>query len=237
MLKKPISNGIRKVNRIYLLAGTLAVLFAAVAYLSFLQSGLWAEKSLSLKTQQNLREPSSPQEMVNLQSFIPDILIDLRYASDQNVFGEKVYQNGVAFLRLGTAQKLKAVQEEFRQQGYTLKIWDAYRSPQTQFKLWEIMPDARFVVNPNNGCSYHSKGAAVDLTLVDRNGNELPMPSDFDNFTALANRDFSDVDKEQADNARLLERVMVKHGFLSIYYEWWHFVDADRDQYGVVDNL
>ena len=221
-------------KKIYLLAGTLAVLFA-LAYFSILQGGSWADKPPDLQIQQSLQEPSSPQDLVNLQSFIPDILIDLRYASDQNVFGEKVYKNGVALLRLGTAQKLKAAQEEFRQQGYTLKIWDAYRSPQAQFKLWEIMPDARFVVNPNNGYSYHSKGVAVDLTLVDKNGNELPMPSEFDNFTDRANRDFSDVEKERADNARFLERVMVKHGFLSIYYEWWHFVDSDKDKYPVYE--
>ncbi len=240
MNKKPVSDVLNRRNKIYLLTGIL-VLFFAVACLNFVKSRLWTEKPLGLETQktqqQNLQEPSSPQEMVNLQLFIPGIYIDLRYAGNQNVFGEKIYKNGEAFLRLGTAKKLKAAQEEFRQKGYSLKIWDAYRSPEAQFKLWKIMPDARFVVNPNTGYSYHSKGVAVDLTLVDKNGNELPMPSGFDNFTGLANRDYSDVEKVRADNARLLESVMVKHGFISIYYEWWHFVDADRDQYEVVKNL
>ncbi|MEA1961823.1 MAG: M15 family metallopeptidase [Bacillota bacterium] len=212
--------------------GVIAILLVALMAVSQVDE---SPKPMGLPAQQGNIEVS-PYQMVNLQEFIPGIVVDLRYAGDKNVYGEKIYEDDTARLRLGTVQKLKAAQKEFREMGYRLKIWDAYRAPDAQFKLWEIMPDTRYVVNPNTGFSYHSRGVAVDVTLVDQAGNEVPMPSGFDDFTDLANRDFSDIDEIGAANARLLEKVMVKHGFLSIYYEWWHFADSERDQYDVVEH-
>jgi D-alanyl-D-alanine dipeptidase len=177
----------------------------------------------------------SKEDMVILQDYIPQIEIDLIYATDQNIYGRKIYDNNVAWLRRGTADKLKAAQAECSQRGYTIKVWDAYRTPQAQFKLWEAMPDARYVVDPNQGFSYHSRGVALDLTLVDQDGQELLMPSVFDDLSQRANRDYRGIDPLAIANAKLLEKIMLKHGFLSIYYEWWHFADAERDQYGVVD--
>ncbi len=174
------------------------------------------------------------EDMIILDIFIPQLEIDLIYAGDDNVYGEKIYDLNLALLRRGTARKLQKAQEEFALEGYTLKIWDAYRPPEAQYKLWEIMPDARYVVNPYKGYSFHSRGIAVDVTLVDKNGKELPMPSSFDDFTAYADRDYSDVGETEAANARLLEKVMCKHGFRSIYYEWWHFVDPDGENYPAV---
>lgn len=186
-----------------------------------------------LTTTQN-KTPLSKMDMVNLKEFVPGIIVDLRYATDNNVYGQKIYTINKAYLRRGTAVKLRLVQQQVQEKGYSLKIWDAYRPPEAQFKLWEVMPDARYVINPYKSYSYHSRGVAVDLTLVDHNGNELPMPTGFDDFTARADRDFSDVQPLQAQNARMLKEVMEKAGLRSIHYEWWHFVDEDRDQYPVL---
>lgn len=183
----------------------------------------------------NTSQKVSRQDMVDLDKFIPGIKIELRYASDKNFTKSIIYDNNIAYLRRGTAEKLKAAQEEFATHGYTIKIWDAYRPPRAQFRLWEKCPDARFVINPHKGYSYHSRGIAVDITLVDENGQELLMPTGFDDFTARADRDYNDIDPKTADNARLLEEVMIKNGFESIYYEWWHFIDRDRDKYQVID--
>lgn len=192
---------------------------------------------LSIKSLINLTVNGkvSVTDMVVLDEFIPDLQVELIYAGDNNVYGQRIYDINKAYLRRGTAEKLKAAQEEFYRYGYIIKVWDAYRPPAAQFKLWEIMPDARFVVNPYKGFSYHSRGVAIDLTLVDKQGRELPMPSGFDNFTALADRDYSDIDEIRTSNAKLLEKVMLKHGFRSIQYEWWHFTDVERDNYDVVD--
>ncbi|MGI6420937.1 MAG: D-alanyl-D-alanine dipeptidase [Syntrophomonadaceae bacterium] len=182
-----------------------------------------------------VNSPDLSTEMVDLEEYIPGIIVDLKYATNDNVFGQPVYSIDKAYLRQESAEKLKKVQEELRVQGLGLKVWDAYRPPSAQFRLWEIMPDRRFVVNPYEGFSYHSRGVAVDLTLVDEKGQELLMPSGFDDFSSRADRDYSDVNKQQQANALLLEEIMLKHGFISIYYEWWHFADEKRDSFPVVE--
>ncbi len=177
----------------------------------------------------------SSTDVVDIQKYIPGIEVDLKYSTADNVYGSAIYEIKRAYLRRGTADKLKAVQEELNGRGLSLKVWDAYRPPAAQFKLWEIMPDRRFVVNPYEGFSYHSRGVAVDVTLTDKQGRELPMPSGFDEFSARADRDYSDVSFVQMDNAKLLEEIMLHNGFSSIYYEWWHFTDTKRDQYKVLE--
>lgn len=177
---------------------------------------------------------SKPQEIVNLQEFITGIVVELVYATDDNVYGKRIYDIDQAYLRKGTAEKLSKVQTEAAQKGLSLKIWDAYRPPEAQYKLWEVMPDSRYVINPHHEYSYHSRGVAVDLTLVDEKGRELAMLSKFDEFSALADRDYSDVSAIQAANAQYLEEIMVRHGFISIFYEWWHFIDSERDKYPVI---
>lgn len=174
-------------------------------------------------------------EMVDLQTVIPDLEVELRYAGGDNICGEPIYPFRRAYLRSGTAHKLREAQEEFQRCGYRLKIWDAYRPPQAQFDLWQEYPDPRFIINPHAGYSYHSKGVAVDVTLVDARGREVRMPSEFDDFTDKANRDYEDVETDAAVHAELLQVIMQEHGFDSIYYEWWHFVDHDRAFYDVVD--
>ncbi|HHV15043.1 MAG TPA: M15 family metallopeptidase [Gelria sp.] len=178
---------------------------------------------------------TSPQDMVNLAEFIPEIKVELRYATPDNFTGAVIYDDDTAYLRRGTAEKLKAAQAEFAAHGYTIKVWDAYRPPAAQFKLWEKVPDARFVINPHKDYSHHSRGTAVDVTLIDENGQEVIMPTGFDDFTARADRDYSDLNPETAANARFLEEIMEKHGFNSIFYEWWHFIDSDKDKYPVYE--
>lgn len=173
-------------------------------------------------------------DMVVVDHFIPGIKIDMRYAGDNNVYGQKIYDDATAYLRKGTVDKLKAVQEELEAQGYALKIWDAYRPPRAQFKLWEMCPDGRYVANPYKGYSNHSRGCTVDVTLVDLNGHEVEMPSGFDDFSSRADRNYQEVSKNAAANAMLLEETMKKHGFTTIASEWWHFDDNDKNSYEVV---
>ena len=97
-------------------------------------------------------------------------------------------------------KKLMAVQEKLKIEGLYLKIWDAFRPPAAQFTLWEAYPDAAYVSDPNTGFSSHSKGNTVDVTLVNAEGIEMIMPTDFDDFTTLADRDYSDCSNEAAKN-------------------------------------
>ena len=232
------NNQRRRTWRLIIIAIVLIVLVTPFLYLQYKSllrpENILPEQPLQEETKETTPKVS-PQDMVNLAEFIPGIQINLRYATPNNFTGAIIYDDNTAYLRRGTAEKLKAAQAEFVTHGYTIKVWDAYRPPAAQFKLWEKVPDARFVINPHKGYSYNSRGVAVDVTLVDEKGREVIMPTGFDDFTARANRDYSDLDQETAANARFLEEIMVKHGFSSIYYEWWHFIDSDKDKYPVYE--
>lgn len=166
-------------------------------------------------------------DFVSVRDYIPDIVVELKYAAEDNFTGQVIYDFQEAYLRYGTVKKLMAVQEELREQKLSLKIWDGFRPPAAQFKLWEICPDPIYVANPNKGFSSHSRGNTVDVTLVDENGQEIEMPTGFDDFSQLADRDYSDCSFDVMLNALLLEQTMERHGFTGYNGEWWHFTDTD----------
>lgn len=174
-------------------------------------------------------KPTEPvdEEFVRVSDYIPDICVDLRYASENNFTGEIIYTFDEAYLRYGTVKKLKSAQDKLKEVGLGLKIWDAFRPIAAQFELWEICPDPVYVSDPNKKYSSHSRGNTVDLTLVDADGTELEMPTGFDDFTELADRDYSDVKSKSAKkNALLLEDTMTDCGFKPYAGEWWHFSDT-----------
>ena len=166
------------------------------------------------------------EDFIRVTQYIPDIVVDLKYATDQNSTGQIIYDFDELWLRYGTVKKLMAVQEELKQQGLYLKVWDGFRPPAAQWKLWDVCPDPNYVSNPNNGFSSHSRGNTVDITLVYADGTEVKMPTNFDDFSKLADRDYSDCEVEAAANALMLEQIMKKHGFKPYSGEWWHFSDT-----------
>lgn len=173
-------------------------------------------------------------DLVLLRDYLPSVFVDLKYATTENFTGTVIYDFADASLRYGTVKKLAAAQAALLQEGYCLKIWDAYRPVRAQFRLWEVCPNPVYVANPNTGYSSHSKGNTVDVTLVRADGTEVPMPSGFDDFSALADRDYSDVSQEAARNAALLEQVLEQSGFIGYSGEWWHYSDAT--DYPVLDS-
>ena len=107
-------------------------------------------------------------------------------------------------------------------------IWDAFRPVEAQYKLWEVYPDSRYVANPNKGFSSHSRGNTVDVSIVSLDGTEVIMPTNFDDFSSLADRDYDDCSSVAAENARRLEGIMEEVGFKPYFGEWWHFSDSDQ---------
>lgn len=176
---------------------------------------------------ETLPAPSDDAEFVRVADYIPGIRVELAYATENNFTGQVIYDFQDAYLRYGTVKKLAAVQEALEARGMGLKIWDAFRPPEAQFRLWEICPDPAFVADPNRGFSSHSRGSTVDVTLTDSQGGEIPMPTAFDDFTALADRDYSDCPDDARENALLLENLMTGAGFTPYRAEWWHFSDGD----------
>jgi D-alanyl-D-alanine dipeptidase len=171
--------------------------------------------------------------IVNIQSVNPHVVLDIRYATTNNFTGKKVYDSANCLLRASTARKLSDAQRELEQSGLGLKVYDCYRPLAVQRKFWSLVPDERYVANPAKG-SRHNRGAAVDLTLVDRNGQELPMPTAFDDFTDKAHRNYTQLPPEALKNRALLEQVMTRHGFVGLPTEWWHFDDADWPSYPII---
>lgn len=117
-------------------------------------------------------EPSD-RELVCVTDYIPDLYVELRYATPNNFTGQTIYDFTDAWLRYGTVKKLMTVQNALKGSGYCLKIWDAYRPSDAQFKLWAVVPDATWVANPYTGHSSHSNGGTIDLAMVCPDGSLL----------------------------------------------------------------
>lgn len=164
-------------------------------------------------------------DIVLVKDYIPDLDIDLRYATSNNFTKKSVYEFSDLYLRYGTVVKLMLVQQELRTYGLRLKVWDGFRPVSAQYDLWMVYPNPVYVANPENGYSDHSRGNTIDVTLVDALGYELEMPSPYDDFSSKADRDYSDCTENAAKNAALLQSVMEKYGFEPYENEWWHFVD------------
>jgi D-alanyl-D-alanine dipeptidase len=173
-------------------------------------------------------------ELVDLSTFDPTFVIDARYATTENITGRPMYPGKTLYLERGAAEHLKRVQTSLRKQGLRLKILDAYRPLSVQKKLWQVMPDPRYVADPAKG-SRHNRGSAVDVTLVDQSGRELQMPTAFDEFSEKAHRDFQDLPAEAIRNRTLLEKAMVAEGFEPLPTEWWHFDAPDWRRFPVMD--
>lgn len=166
-------------------------------------------------------------EFVNVLDYIPDLVVDLKYASTDNFTGQVIYKSDRVYLRYGTVLKLMKVQAQLRKQGMLLKLWDGFRSVNAHQRLWDAYPDANYVADPATGGSSHSRGNTVDVTIVDAYGNELTMPTGFDDFTVLADRDYSDCSATAAQNATMLQELMEANGFEGYEKEWWHFSDVN----------
>lgn len=183
------------------------------------------EEPVTTEKEQTVEEPADT-DFVKITDYIPDIVVDLKYATADNFTGTIIYDFKDAYLRYGTVKKLAVAQEKFKSMGYYIKIWDAYRPFAAQEKLWQVCPNPRYVANPANGMKAHNLGGTIDMTLVTFAGNEVEMPTAFDDFSLKADRDYSDVSETAAENARMMEGVMTECGFRGYAGEWWDYSDT-----------
>lgn len=183
---------------------------------------------------QHVKEDPS-KELVDLEQFIPGVKMDIRYATTNNFTGEKIYTLARAYARKPVAVALKKAQEEFRKDGYGIKIFDAYRPYAATVRFYEVYPDSTFVASPWRG-SRHNRGCAIDMTLVDlATGEDLRMPTEYDAFVREAFPTHPVADQEVRRNRALLIEVMEKHGFRVNASEWWHFDFRGYSAYEIMD--
>lgn len=164
------------------------------------------------------------KNLVDLSQFCSDIILEIRYATDDNFVKRPIYESKKCYLHKNVVQALLKVQNHLKRRGLGLKVWDAYRPLWNQQMLWDFVQDERYVSHPGKG-GRHTRGTAVDVTLVHFPGHqELVMPSGFDEFSEKAHRNFDRVSEEEKSNRKLLEDVMVSiGGFDPFPFEWWHF--------------
>ncbi|MGN6179691.1 MAG: M15 family metallopeptidase [Mucilaginibacter sp.] len=175
------------------------------------------------------------KKLVEIKKVIPQIQLDIRYATTNNFTHHKMYKQARAFARLPVVMALKEVEDELKTQGIGLKIYDAYRPYAVTVHFYEVTPDTNFVADPHSG-SKHNRGCAIDLSLMDlKTGKELDMPSGFDSFSKKASANYPYLPQKEIDNRELLKSVMQKHGFHVIGTEWWHYDYNGWQHYELLD--
>lgn len=185
----------------------------------------------------NSQASAVKEPLVNLAEVNPHIVIDMKYATADNFMKQKVYDDARCFLLKSLAQKLDTAQERLERDGLGLKVFDAFRPISVQKKMWAAYPHEGYVANPYTGASHHNRGAAVDLTLVDRNGSPLNMPTPFDTFSERAAQFSLAPTAQQRCNRALLREVMEGVGLVPIRTEWWHYQLPNAGQYPALETV
>jgi len=173
---------------------------------------------------------------VDLRQYLKNAEFEILFASENNIAGYPLYP-AVPVLEITTATLLKRAFEIFYEDGYIIKIYDAYRPKSAQYVLYNILPDNRYLANPYVGNSWHQLGRAVDMSLIDiATGEELEMPTEMHGFRSEASRRKSSQWTEAArNNVDYMTSVMESVGFSTIDTEWWHFEYLGSGGYLPVD--
>lgn len=160
-----------------------------------------------------------------------DVDISIAYATADNFTGKPVYARPDCWLHADAAECLTKAIQQARAIGLRLKIFDAFRPQEAQWILWNHSPDPDFLADPRRG-SPHSRGVAVDLTLLDPQGRELDMGTAFDAFTPLSHHGNQSISAEAQRNRLLLMGLMTTAGWDFYRNEWWHYqLFQARDRY------
>jgi D-alanyl-D-alanine dipeptidase len=161
-------------------------------------------------------------DLVDAGQRVPGLVVELRYAKDDNFFQKAFYPPGARCLLLRpVAERLARAATTLAKQGFRLKAWDCYRPHAVQYEMWERLPKRGYVANPRTG-SHHNRGAAVDVTLLRADGTEVEMPTPFDTFGRAARQD-APVRPEVAERRAALRSAMEAAGFHINRMEWWHY--------------
>ncbi|HWW43045.1 M15 family metallopeptidase [Pedobacter sp.] len=175
------------------------------------------------------------KQLIELKKAIPDLQLDIRYATKNNFMKQIMYPQARAFARKPVVQQLQKVQDELRKKGLGLRIYDAYRPYAITVAFYQKASDKHFVANPTKG-SRHNRGCAIDLSLINlKTGKELPMPTPYDSFAPQAAADYAELPVSVIRNRNLLIRTMQAHGFRVLKNEWWHYDFVGWQNYELLD--
>lgn len=173
----------------------------------------------------------SDTSFVSLKAFSSDFVYDMKYATTANFLKQAVYDCPECYLRYKTVKSLIEANNEFMTKGYKIKLFDCYRPLSIQKKMWQIVSNPIYVADPNKG-SIHNRGCAIDISLVNSNGEELDMGTPFDFFGEESSHNYKNLSEDIKRNRAFLKEVMLKHNFKSFDSEWWHYnlVDGNLEK-------
>jgi D-alanyl-D-alanine dipeptidase len=215
--------------RYFLLIGLLVVSSTVYAQYKYGLTPMTYEQYLASVAQ------NPANELVDLEVFIPGIILDIRYATTNNFTGEVIYKQARAFARKPVAEALKRAHAEFAKRGWGIKVFDGYRPYAATVKFYEVYRDTTYVASPYRG-SRHNRGCAIDMTVIDlKTGKDIPMPTEYDSFKKEAWPSTPVKDPVIRQNRTALIQVMEAQGFKVNSSEWWHFDFQGWKQFSVLD--
>lgn len=175
------------------------------------------------------------KQLIDVRHRVPGVVLDVRYATENNFLRKKLYPAPAVWLRLPAARALGEVQRELAGRGLGLKVFDGYRPYSVTVAMWEPIRNPDYAADPAKG-SRHNRGAAVDVSLVTLpEEEEIPMPTAYDDFSPKASHAFADLPAQVLEHRRLLRDVMEKHGFVALESEWWHYDYRGWDRFELLD--
>jgi D-alanyl-D-alanine dipeptidase len=173
--------------------------------------------------------------LLDVQARLPDVVVDLRYATSDNFMKKAVYPPEARCLLIEPSlERLDAAASVLRAQGYRLTLYDCYRPHAVQWELWKVLPRPGYVADPKKG-SNHNRGGAIDLSLVTLDGGVVEMPSPYDFFGPAAHHGFDGGTATSRANRELLKAAMTGAGFTINPMEWWHYDLPDARRFPLRD--
>ena len=172
---------------------------------------------------------------VLLADFAEGFSYDMRYATANNFLDTAVYPCANCKLRKAVAEALVKANTSLNKKGYRIKFFDCYRPLDVQRQMWAVLPDSRYVANPNKSGSIHNRGAAVDISLETLAGQELDMGTAFDHFGEEAHHTYTQLSDTVKANRKLLRSAMETAGFTALETEWWHYLYGKKSQYALAN--
>ncbi len=175
-------------------------------------------------------------ELIDLRLYLPDAAYELLFATERNITGAPLYPRAIPLMQKDAAVKLQKAYELFKADGYTLKIYDAYRPKRVQVILYDVIQNHHWIANPQTTASNHNRGCAVDISLVlDETGEELEFPTPMHTFSEDSARVSKTWSEAARANVDYMTKVMDKCGFDGINSEWWHFAIRESKLYMTTD--
>ena len=171
--------------------------------------------------------------LIQITEATHDLVIDMIYARADNFTGHVIYQHALCFLHPEAEACLRKAVAGARQSGYRLKVFDAFRPHEAQQALWEVLPVPGYVADPAIG-SNHTRGVAIDLTLLDAQGQALDMGTPVDTMTEVSHHFYADLPQQVLVNRMRLMTVMLEAGFVHHPFEWWHYQLPDAQGFALI---